>query len=313
MFCSVIIPTIARSSLDRAVNSVLDQTFTADNYEVVVVNDSGKSLPQADWCKSEKVRIIHTNKRERNFARNSGAAVARGTYLCFLDDDDWLLPNALQSAWELVAQDRKPAWIYGGIRIVDDAGRSLAEMNSGLSGDCFAQIMGGSWAPIQSSFIQTAAFFEVGGYKPYILGTEDLDLCRRISLYGEFANTGDAIACLHRGASWRTSTNYDRAESDTKRSRDEILSEPGVFKRLLTSADSSYWHGRILRVYLSTLSWNLKKRNFAKATSRGLYSLLSFIFSIRYVLLSSYWDGVKAHHLPDTLHFVMQELEKEGM
>jgi glycosyltransferase involved in cell wall biosynthesis len=289
---------------------VLNQTFSAEIFEVVIVNDSGKSLPEADWSKSKSVQVINTNKRERNFARNSGAAIARGEYLCFLDDDDWLLPSALQSAWELVSQKDKPAWIYGGIRIVDDDDHCIAELNSGLSGYCFAQIMGGAWAPIQSSFIQTEAFFEVGGYKPYILGTEDLDLCRRISLKGEFANTDNVIACLHRGASWRTSTNYDRASDDTKRSRDEILSEPGVFSRLLTSADSSYWHGRILRIYLSTLSWNLGKRNFAKAASRGLFGLASLIFSGGHIFVSGYWDGVKADHPPDTLHFIMQELER---
>lgn len=312
MFCSIIIPTIGRSSIEKAVDSVLNQTFTAENFEVIVVNDSGKSLPHADWEESESVQVIQTNKRERIFARNSGAAIARGEYLCFLDDDDWLLPGALQSIWELVSQDRKAAWAYGGIRIVGDGGRCLAEVNSGLSGYCFAQIMGGAWAPIQSSFIRTETFFEVGGYRTYILGTEDLDLCRRISLKGEFANTDAVIACLLRGAYWHTSTDYDRAEADTKRSRDEILSEPGVFTSLLASADTSYWRGRNLRVYLSTVSWNLGKRCYAKATSRVLFAVASFLLSGKHMFVSDYWDGVRAHHPPDTLHFVMQELEREG-
>ena len=45
MFCSTIIPTIGRPSLSRAVCSVLDQEFSHDDFEVIVVSDSRKPLP----------------------------------------------------------------------------------------------------------------------------------------------------------------------------------------------------------------------------------------------------------------------------
>jgi glycosyltransferase involved in cell wall biosynthesis len=44
MFCSVIIPTIGRTTLDRAILSVLNQDFSQDEFEVIVVNDSGQTL-----------------------------------------------------------------------------------------------------------------------------------------------------------------------------------------------------------------------------------------------------------------------------
>jgi hypothetical protein len=47
MFSSTVIPTIGRPTLDRAVRSVLDQGFSADDFEVIVVNDSGERLPLA--------------------------------------------------------------------------------------------------------------------------------------------------------------------------------------------------------------------------------------------------------------------------
>src|SRR4030067_3850837 len=100
MFCSTVIPAIGRPTLSRAVHSVLDQSFTADDFEVIVVNDSGAPLAEADWQNSERVRTMHTNRRERGVARNTGAAIAKGGYLHFLDDDDVLLPGALQAFWE---------------------------------------------------------------------------------------------------------------------------------------------------------------------------------------------------------------------
>ena len=202
--------------------------------------------------------------------------------------------------------------LYGCIWIVDESDNCLAEVNSYLSGYCFAQVMGGAWVPIQTSFIQTEAFFAVGGFKTYIIGTEDLDLCRRLAFLGNFANTRDPIACLLRGRYWHTSTNYQRAPEDTKQSRDEILSESGTFTRLLTSAGSSYWYGRIFRVYMSTVNWNLEKRRFAKATSRSFYGIASLILSGKHTFSREYWAAVKAHHVPHTLHFVMEALEQNS-
>jgi glycosyltransferase involved in cell wall biosynthesis len=313
MFCSYIIPTIGRESLDAAASSVFEQDFPRDAYEVIVVNDSGQPLHQRDWFEREEVRVIDTNHSERSFARNAGAAAARGAYLAFLDDDDWILPEALQQFWQLAQQYPEAVWLYGGIRIIDESGKTLGEINSGLSGRCFAAFIGGSWAPLQSSMIQARAFFEVGGFNPAICGTEDEDLTRRLAYHGSFANTPETVACLLRGSSWSTSTNYLRAPEDTKFSRDLILSKPGAFSRLWSSAHPAYWRGRTLRVYLSTIPWNLKRKRFLTAISRSLYSLAGSVLSLPSMFSRSFWQGLQAEHVPDTLHFVMQSYEQDNL
>lgn len=308
---SYIIPTIGRSSLQVAVKSVLEQDFPQAEFEVIVVNDSGSPLRKEDWQDSPYVRVIHTYKAERSFARNSGAAVAQGTYIAFLDDDDWLLPGALESFWQLANLYPNAEWLYGGIRIVDERGKALGEINSGLTGNCFAHIMGGAWAPLQASVIQSDAFFEAGGFNPLICGTEDEDLCRRIAFLGDFANTKDVVACLYRGETWRTSTNYLRAPEDTKYSRDLILSKQSVFQRLRQSADSSYWHGRVFRVYLSTVVWNLKQKRLLKALSRLFFACAFLGLSLKHLLSHEFWEGVRADHVPETLHFVMKDHQRQ--
>jgi glycosyltransferase involved in cell wall biosynthesis len=311
MFCSVIIPTIGRSTLDRAVMSVLDQVFSQDEFEVIVVNDSGQPLPDPKWLGTQNITILNTNRRERSFARNSGAAIAKGDYLCFLDDDDWLLPGALSAFWELANQNGENVWLYGGIRIVDESGKTLAEMNSGLQGNCFAQIMGGAWAPIQASLIRTRSFFQVGGFNPFICGTEDEDLCRRISYMGDFSSTPTVVACLFRGTAWNTSTNYKRAPDDTKRSRDAVLAEPGSFKQLILTARTSFWYGRVCRVYLSTVSWNLHNKKLMRAASRSLFFMATIIYSGLKIFNNEFWKGLSAEHVPESLHFVMNAYERD--
>lgn len=310
IFVSYIIPTIGRSSLEVAVKSVLTQELPDAAFEIIVVNDSGNPLQKADWQTSPRVKTINTNKSERSFARNCGAAIAKGRYLAFLDDDDWILTGALESFWQLANRYPNAAWLYGGIRIVDEQGGILAEINSGLTENSFAQIMGGAWAPIQASLIKARSFFDAGGYNPFVCGTEDEDLCRRIAYFGDIANTPEIVACLYRGQTWSTSTNYLRAPEDTKYSRDLILAKPHVIERLLASADSSYWYGRILRVYLSTVTWNLKQRRLFAGLSRILSSLVFFALSLRYLFSKEYWKGIRAHHIPDTLHFVMKDIDQ---
>ena len=50
VFSSTIIATIGRPTLSRAVGSVLGQTSDAE-FEVIVVNDSGRPLAGFDWCR----------------------------------------------------------------------------------------------------------------------------------------------------------------------------------------------------------------------------------------------------------------------
>jgi hypothetical protein len=307
---SAVIPTIGRSTVERAVESVLEQRFDHGDFEVVVVNDSGQTLPPAEWQRSPQVRIVTTQRRERCVARNTGAAIARGQYLCFLDDDDTLLPNAFAEFWKLACQDPDAGWLYGGIRVVDDTGACLAEVNSRLSGNCLAQIMGGAWVPIQTSAIRSDAFFLAGGFDTSIIGTEDLDLCRRIALRHRFASTPAAVACLLRGSGWSTSTDYLRAPEDTRVSRDSVLAEGGALSLLLESAASPYWLGRTFHVYLSTALWNVRRRRVTKGISRALHGLAVLGWAGRQSFTREFRAAVGADHVPHSLHFIVQALER---
>jgi glycosyltransferase involved in cell wall biosynthesis len=288
----------------------VDQKFTHGEIEIIIVNDSGDTQVIKECQHVDRVRTINTHQRERCMARNAGAAVARGKYLWFLDDDDWILPDAFNEFWSLASDAPEAHWLYGGVRIVDGNGTLLAERNSGLSGNCFAQIMGGAWAPIQSSIIKADAFFEVGGFNPLIIGTEDLDLCRRISMLGKFANTEAPVSCLFRGSLWNTSTDYLRGPVDTRRSRDELLDIPGAYSRMHSSAGNAYWYGRTVRVYLSTINFNLQQRKILMAIERAILTATSALHAGGALFSKQFWSGVRADHVPGSLHFVMMDLEK---
>jgi glycosyltransferase involved in cell wall biosynthesis len=310
MFCSVIIPTIGRSSLARAVESVLEQAFAGAPFEVIVVNDSGSPLAEEPWQQSERVTVIGTNRRERSIARNCGAAVAQGDYYCFLDDDDWLLPGALTAFRDLAQRAPQAAWLQGGVRVVGSDSRVLGERNSRLEGNCLAQVMGGAWAPIQSSLIRASDFHAIGGYNPAIRGTEDQDLCRRVAVQGAFANTPAVVCCLFRGDGWQTSTDYSRATEDTRRSRSHVAGQPGVLRRMLASAAGSYWRGRVVHVYAGLALWHWRGRRKMAATSYALQGGTALMLSFPHLLRRDFWTAMRDAHVPGTLHFIQLEWQQ---
>jgi glycosyltransferase involved in cell wall biosynthesis len=298
MFCSTVIPTIGRPTLSRAVRSVLDQSFTADELEVVVVNDSGAPLPEGNWQHSDRVQLIHTNQRERCIARNAGAAIAKGKYLHFLDDDDWLLPGALDAFWEL-DQNSGAAWLLGGSQLVGRQDEPLIQLHHDLAGNCMAQVIAGEWIPLQASLIDAKTFFDVGGFNPLIPGTEDIDLVRRIALRAEVAGTPAIVAAITMGTEG-SATDYPRAAQFRRWAREAVLNEPTAFRRMRLSANSSYWQGRVIRAYLTSAVWNLAHRRVFTALSRAAYSLAGLALAGRHILSGNFWRDLAQNYESET-------------
>lgn len=270
MISSTIVPTIGRPTLARAVDSVLSQESPGE-FEVIVVNDSGVPLPPADWRDDPRVSIIHTQRRERCVARNAGAAIAHGRYLHFLDDDDWLLPGALAAMTNL-ADATGGAWLYGGSQLVDRQGNALIVLHHQLPGNCAAQAMSGEWIPLQSSWIDADLFFGIGGFNPAVPGAEDIDLIRRLSLRSDIAGTETLVACIVMGQEGST-TDYAGSRIRLRMARERTLDAPDTKARLLESATSPYWRGRIARVYSTSALWNLSQGRAFDAVNRGFQAV----------------------------------------
>lgn len=109
---SVIVPTFKRrESLIRALDSLKNQTYT--NIEVLVIND----CMERDWMETVStivskyqdtmdVRVIHNiGKHGSAAARDVGINQANGEYITFLDDDDYYLPQKIESQLSKMVQD----------------------------------------------------------------------------------------------------------------------------------------------------------------------------------------------------------------
>lgn len=309
IFCSTIIPTIGRSSVKQAVESVLMQSLPGGEFEVIVVNDSGSSLLEAAWQKSDRVKIINTNKRERSVARNAGAAMAWGKYLHFLDDDDWLAPDAYQRLWEL-SQSSYAKWLYGMTQLVDRQHRPLIQLRHNLHGNSFAQTMSGEWIPLQASWIERQTFMRIGGFNPLLTGPEDIDLLRRFLLDEEIAETPNIVAHVIMGGEGST-TDYARHPDASRRARESILEAPQAFGRMRSSAVNPYWRGRMARVYLTSTLWNLANKRFFTAISRFLHSIASTLITGKGLVTGDFWRALVGPYASITFECGIREVQKE--
>ena len=91
---SVVIPTSNRPHyLPRAVDSALTGMDAGDVEVVVIPNGPDQSWRKAllPFKKNPAVRVVRIPDSNANIARNAGLAAARGEYVRFLDDDDYLI------------------------------------------------------------------------------------------------------------------------------------------------------------------------------------------------------------------------------
>lgn len=104
---SVIIPTFNRVSvLNRAIDSVLAQTYPAD--EIIVVDD-GSTDETKSLLENEYPQIIYIKQSNKGVsaARNTGIKHSNYDWICLLDSDDSWQPDKLEKQVQLLSDNNE--------------------------------------------------------------------------------------------------------------------------------------------------------------------------------------------------------------
>lgn len=105
---SVVIPIYnSETFLAACIESVLQQTYK--DLELILVND-GSEDSSGHICdeyasRDKRVRVIHQPNRGRSEARACGVLEACGEWVAFVDSDDCLPQDALQSLYDVAGND----------------------------------------------------------------------------------------------------------------------------------------------------------------------------------------------------------------
>ena len=97
---SIIVPVYnVENMIKRCVESIKAQTFS--DFELILIDDGSKDK-SGEICDAyektdNRIIAVHQQNQGSSAARNKGLSMARGTYLVFIDSDDWVEPNHLQN------------------------------------------------------------------------------------------------------------------------------------------------------------------------------------------------------------------------
>ncbi|MDF1825630.1 MAG: glycosyltransferase family A protein [Verrucomicrobiales bacterium] len=110
---TVVIPAFnAESFLADAIDSALTQTCPPE--EIIVVNDgSDDSTGRIAGEYGRIVTVLHQDHTGVSAARNRGLRQAEQEFLAFLDADDIMVPNRLETQWNTLAEKPETDLLFG--------------------------------------------------------------------------------------------------------------------------------------------------------------------------------------------------------
>ncbi len=165
------------STLPQTVASVLAQQHA--QFEHIFV-DGGSTDGTLDYIRSlpHAPRILEDVGGGIARAMNAGAELARGDHLCHLHSDDYFLhDHVLQRVTDHFAQS-EAQWLFG--RILFDQGGALMPEPFIVPDYSFQRLINGNFIPHPASFVGTALFRELGGFRSDLKYAMDYEFFLRL-------------------------------------------------------------------------------------------------------------------------------------
>jgi glycosyltransferase involved in cell wall biosynthesis len=178
---SVIIPCYnGEAFLKEAIESALEQSYPW--VEVIVVDD-GSTDSSPEIAQKLPVRYIRQPNRGLTASRNLGVWESRGSYIVFLDADDRLKPDAIETGLRVLAERPECAMAVGDHLFVSEDGSHLANSRKEcLAASHYEALLRSNFIEMISSVVfRRCVLDEVGGFNTDLRVAEDYELYLRIA------------------------------------------------------------------------------------------------------------------------------------
>jgi glycosyltransferase involved in cell wall biosynthesis len=182
---SVVIPAFnAAEFIEDTVKSVLSQS--QGDVEILVVDDgSTDETPGIVRSFGSAIRYLRQENAGVSAARNHGLQESTGTFICFLDADDWLYPEDLERKIEVLKSNPKLALVHSWVEVTDrnlkPTGTVMKGAKGNILGDLLRLIPPAVPGP-SSGLMRRAVVEELGGFDEELGTSADFDLWLRIAM-----------------------------------------------------------------------------------------------------------------------------------
>jgi len=181
---SIITPTYNRADfIEQAVNSVLAQTYTC--FELLIVDD-GSTDNSRDLIEpalaDARVRYFHQENQGQSVARKLALSEAKGSFICFLDSDNYWPADKLEQQIELFRQHPDYDVIYGDVVVIDENDREVSRKNmKRYSGHIAKYMIRDNCVSMNTAMARRRCFDELGGMSGTRRVADDYELWLRFS------------------------------------------------------------------------------------------------------------------------------------
>ena len=166
--------------LEEAIKSALAQSHSG--VEIIVVDD-GSTDGSSEIAQKFPVRYIRQENRGLSASRNLGIDASRGNYVVFLDADDRLRPEAIETGLRVMAEHPESAMTVGDHLFISRDGSYLSDSRKAcLQSSHYEELLKSNFIEMISSVLfRRSVLVEIGGFDTALRVAEDYELYLRIA------------------------------------------------------------------------------------------------------------------------------------
>ncbi len=243
--------------LKDALNSALSQQEVS--FEVVVVDD-GSTDQTAQLVRSmndSRIRYIfkeHTNAPD---TRNRAIAEARGTYILWLDSDDYLQENILTTYKEYIDVFPEVDLFYGFLYVVDEdknLSKEITYQDWYRKNDALReQLVFSNQLPNPGMLVKKEGYASVGTYNPEFIRAHDYEWFSRAVDSLKFKSITQHV-CFYRAHSKSLSPEYGNADKQYEAKISDTILQKYPLKKLVASLNWRKEPENVLRTKIYMLA-----------------------------------------------------------
>lgn len=232
---SIIIPVFNHARyLENSIRSAINQTYP--DIEIIIHDDCSSDPEVKNILKrfkgTPKVKIFFSKTNEGiSMATNRAIIQSTGSYLAFMDCDDLLLPNAIETAAHYINSNPNIRYFYSNRDHIDERGKVISRLDfteysyKNPSEQILTYMFAG-----HLKIIKKEAFYEVGLFKKEFDSCQDYDMALRMSESFSFSHIPETLY-QHRNHSLQISQVKKRDQAALAyRARDVAVVRRRIFK-----------------------------------------------------------------------------------